>query len=167
MPETPARFADLLRALGKYEVEYIIVGGVAAGIEGAPVATFDVDIVYRREPANVARLAAALRSIGAYYWEHAPKRLVPDEPALLLAGHHSLQTDLGRLDVLGSIGRGRTFEDLIGHTESAALGDGTAFRVLDLETVIATKREPGRSKDLPALSTLEAALEEVRRSSGT
>lgn len=41
-------------------VEYIIVGGVAAGIHGALRMTLDLDVVYRRTPNNIDRLTSAL-----------------------------------------------------------------------------------------------------------
>jgi hypothetical protein len=92
MPERPARFADLLRVLDKHGVEYVLVDALAAILQGAPVSTFDIDIVHRRDSQNVARMMAALRSIHAYYWEHTTKRLVPDDGGLLLPGHHLLDT---------------------------------------------------------------------------
>ena len=36
-------FREILELLNKYEVEYIVVGGVAAVIQGAPITTFDLD----------------------------------------------------------------------------------------------------------------------------
>ena len=42
----PVRFGDLLRALVEGDVDFIVVGGVAAVLEGALVSTFDLDIVY-------------------------------------------------------------------------------------------------------------------------
>src|SRR5690348_5847210 len=99
MPEKPARFADLLRALDAHGVEYVLVGAFAAAVQGAPVTTFDIDIVHRRDPANVERLLDALRSIHAYYWEDTDRRLEPEACALLLPGHHLLRTDLGHIDV--------------------------------------------------------------------
>ena len=42
------RFFDILNVLVRHEVEFIVVGGVAAILEGVPIATFDLDIVYRR-----------------------------------------------------------------------------------------------------------------------
>lgn len=158
MPVKPAKFADLLRALDAHGVEYVLVGGVAANLQGAPLATYDVDIVHRRVPANVARLLSALRSMDAYYWEHAPRRLVPDERVLLLPGHHSLQTDLGRIDVLGQIGSGRSYEDLLSDSIRIDLADGWGVRVLRLKSIIETKRETGRPKDLAAMPVLEETL---------
>jgi len=60
---------DLLgfvRLLSGGGVDYIIVGGVAAGIHGALRTTRDLDVVYGRDPANVARLVAALGPLQPY-----------------------------------------------------------------------------------------------------
>jgi hypothetical protein len=38
----------LLEELGRAGVEYVLVGGMAAVVHGAPLATLDVDIVFRR-----------------------------------------------------------------------------------------------------------------------
>jgi hypothetical protein len=44
----------MLRALR--DVDFILVGGVAAAVQGAPVVTQDVDILYR-EPSNIGVFA--------------------------------------------------------------------------------------------------------------
>jgi hypothetical protein len=49
----------LLSVLNEHAVEYFIVGALAAVLQGAPVVTFDVDIVHRRSPENVTRLLTA------------------------------------------------------------------------------------------------------------
>ena len=49
-----------LRALHDGGVESIVVGGVAAVLNGAPVGTFDMDVVHSRDAANVARLLLVL-----------------------------------------------------------------------------------------------------------
>jgi hypothetical protein len=43
--EAALRFLDILRVLSRHRVEFILVGGVAAILEGAPVSTFDLDIM--------------------------------------------------------------------------------------------------------------------------
>ena len=45
-----------LRSLCEHGVEFIVVGGLAAVLNGAPVNTFDVDIVFSRAPLNIARI---------------------------------------------------------------------------------------------------------------
>src|SRR5882724_5212721 len=46
-------------------VEFIVVGGAAAVIQGAPITTNDLDIVHRRTPENVARLLAVMLQLDA------------------------------------------------------------------------------------------------------
>jgi hypothetical protein len=42
-----SRFLEILKVLSRHQVEFILVGGVAAILEGAPVSTLDLDIVVR------------------------------------------------------------------------------------------------------------------------
>jgi len=48
MPNEPIRFLDALAVLVRHDVEFIVVGGVAVILEGAPVSTLDLDIVHER-----------------------------------------------------------------------------------------------------------------------
>lgn len=52
--------ADLISILAKHEVEFIIVGGMAAVLRGTPVNTFDLNVVYERSTSNIERLLHAL-----------------------------------------------------------------------------------------------------------
>jgi hypothetical protein len=52
--------ADLVSILAKHEVEFIIVGEMAAVLRGTPVNTFDLDVVYERGAINIGRLLQAL-----------------------------------------------------------------------------------------------------------
>ena len=42
-------FLAVLRTLTDHGVEFIVVGGVAAVLRGAPINTFDLDVVYSTE----------------------------------------------------------------------------------------------------------------------
>lgn len=50
----------VVRTLAQGDVEFIVVGGVAARAHGSARLTNDLDVVYRRTPENIARLASAL-----------------------------------------------------------------------------------------------------------
>jgi len=160
-------FRALLTALARADVEFVVVGGVAAFLDGAPVMTFDLDIVHSREESNLERLHMALIGLEACYREHLPKRLEPKLEDLGSVGHHLLQTEHGPLDVLGTVVGGRSFEDLVQHSEKLPIDeDGLSVRVLDLGTLILLKEEMGREKDLQQLRELRHVLEEKRRSAG-
>lgn len=148
----------VLRTLTEHEVEFILVGGVAAAVHGAPIMTQDLDILYRIEPSNLQRLKAALDALDAVVRDD-PRRLRFDISHLETKGHKLTMTRAGALDVLGSINDGLTFEDLEADAESMRLGELNIL-VLRLERLIELKRQLGRAKDLAVLPVLEATLRE-------
>jgi hypothetical protein len=60
-------FRAALEVLARHHVDFIVVGGVAAVLNGAPVSTFDLDIVHARTDANLDRLMHALGELEAHY----------------------------------------------------------------------------------------------------
>ncbi len=154
----PSRFFELLLLLSKYEVSFIVVGGVAAIVEGAPVTTLDLDVVFEQEGENVTRLAQALASLHAVYRDPAGRRILPDEQRLATTRTNLLATDLGPLDALAEIGDGERYESLLKHSHARALG-GATVQVLSLEKVIETKEAANRDKDRAVLPILRRALE--------
>jgi AhpD family alkylhydroperoxidase len=71
-------FRETLEVLDRNRVECILVGGVAAVLQGAPISTLDTDIAYRRTADNIERLIAALRELEAIYRDPAGRRIEPD-----------------------------------------------------------------------------------------
>ena len=57
----------ILRSLHEANIEFILVGGTAAVLLGAPVTTEDVDIVHRQTPENLDRLLSWLLTHSAYH----------------------------------------------------------------------------------------------------
>jgi len=151
------RFLGLLRALLRHGVDFFVVGGVAAQLEGAPILTFDLDVLYDKAPENLARLLAALRELKARYRDPAGRHIEPDAEKLATLRLHLLLTELGALDVLGSIGNGLTYQDLVGRTILYQLGE-SQVRVLELAAVIETKEQANRDKDRAALPVLRQTL---------
>jgi predicted nucleotidyltransferase len=149
----------ILRAL--QDVEFILVGGVAAAVQGAPILTQDVDILYRLESSNLVRLEKALDALGAVA-RGDPRRLRFNLSHLQSKGHKLAMTSAGPLDVLGSINDGLTFEDLIDCAEVMSF-DGIPIHVLQLAKLVELKRRLGRPKDLAVLPVLEATLRERQR----
>jgi hypothetical protein len=57
------KFLEVLRALAREGVDYVLVGGVALGVHGIVRATEDIDLFVRPDAENVERLRRALRSV--------------------------------------------------------------------------------------------------------
>jgi hypothetical protein len=163
MPPASVDPRRILAGLVAHDVRFVVVGGVAAVLQGAPLATFDLDVVHDRSADNVQRLLGALDDLGARSRLHLQAIVRPDASHLVGPGHVLLTTDGGDLDLLGTAGRGRGYDDLVGHSTPMEVGPGLVVQVLDLPTLIELKEEAGRAKDLAALPTLRATLEERRR----
>ena len=162
---SPPKTADLealIDELVKGNVEFIVVGGAAAVLHGAPLTTVDLDIVHRRTEENVARLLTVLAKIDA---EVRPPRAVPLRPTremLLGRGQLNLSTALGPLDPLCQLHSGEGYDELIDSTIRVSDGD-LELTAIDLDTLIRVKSEAGRDKDklaIPVLIALRKRLTE-------
>jgi hypothetical protein len=152
-------FLQILKLFDRHGVEYVVVGGVAAVLQGAPVTTFDIDALVKIDAANADRLLRVLEALEARYREHGTLR--PTREDLLAGGHLLLMTNSGPLDVLGFIGNGKRYEDVAAATSTIPVGD-MSVRVLGIEALIEDKRALGRDKDLAAIRLLEAVLRRSR-----
>lgn len=156
----PTDFAALLRRLLSANVELILVGGVAANVQGSARATYDIDIVYRRSLDNLARLVEALSPLRPYL-RGAPPGLpfAFDVDTLRRGLNFTLTTAIGDVDLLGEVTGGGTYDDLLPASEPVPLF-GLTCRCATLEALIRMKRAAGRPKDLEALAELEALRDE-------
>ena len=134
----------LLDSLNRQGVRFLIVGLGAAVLEGAPLATQDIDLWF--EFVEDVRIQAAAEEAGGFWISGFGVQ----PPAF---GGPQLE----RLDVVLTAHGLEPFDveyrDAIVHQV-----DGVAVHVLPLPRVIASKRSTGRPKDLAALPALEATL---------
>ena len=157
-------FFSILETLSRHDVSYIIVGGVCAVLLGAPVTTFDLDIVPSLEEENRTRLLDAIKELEGHYREQLPRKLQPTLESLGTTGHHLLLTKYGPLDVLGAIGTGSNYTTLQDHVERIQLENGVQLKILDLQTLIAEKEKTRRDKDIGMLNILKAMLNDTLES---
>jgi hypothetical protein len=164
--DSAPRFIEILTVLARHEVELILVGGVAAIIEGAPVSTFDLDIVVLKTAENMHRLLPALRELDARYLDPAGRHIVPDADKLATLRIHRLVTSLGALDVMETIGAGMSYADLVGKTRVSEVA-GVSVRILGLETIILSKEQANRDKDRATLPILRRTLQLKQEGAGS
>ena len=154
----------ILEGLIKAGVDFILVGGLAAVVQGAPVTTMDVDIVHNQSPENIAKLLSFLKSIDAFHRRPDDKVIEPKEGDISGKGHALFTTQLGPLDVLAVIEEGKAFEDLLEHTVEIEFRNHT-IRVLDLKMLIQLKRTSADPKDMQRLPVLEETLRQLNEKS--
>jgi hypothetical protein len=151
---------EILRVLESHGVRYVLIGGLAATLHGSPLRTGDADICPAREPDDLERLAAALRSVGARIRAaDAPQGLPFACNARFLAGVEllNLSTSFGDLDIAFHPAGTRGYDDLIARVDCYDLG-GLVVPVASLEDVIRSKEAANRAKDREGLPTLRTLL---------
>jgi hypothetical protein len=152
-------FLGLFRALDRAGVEHVVVGGVAAILEGAPIATLDLDIVYRSDDENVRRLAGLLDELEARYRDPAGREIRPTASRLQANSVNLMSTTLGPMDATQRIGADWRWEDLADRSHVVKVGE-LEIRVLDLASIIESKIAAGRERDQAMLPVLRRTLEE-------
>lgn len=149
-------FVRILAELVSAEVEFVIIGGVAAVMQGVSLETSDVDIVYCRTPENAERLMTVLERLDADF--------LGDLSDLMGPGPFLLPTLHGKLDLLGETIGKRGYEELLQHSIEVCEA-GLCLKVLDLPMQIKIKEELGRENDMAALPLLRAALKQQQEKS--
>ncbi len=152
----------LLQTLCDAEVDFVVVGGFAAMLHGSSMLTRDLDVCAVLTDASVTRLRTAFRDLHPTH-RHTSQRLsfldTPD-PGVALKNIY-LQTDLGPLDILGSI---TGFEDIADIRRNAVRFDlfGRPVLVISRDDLIKAKEALGRPKDLLVAQELRAIAEKTR-----
>lgn len=139
----------LLTALAGHGVSYVLVGALAARLQGFPRVTADADITPARDPQNLERLAAALHELDArIYTENTPEGLPFDWDGRALARGEmwNLVTSAGRLDIAFAPSGTEGFEDLNDRALSYEVF-GVELRVADLADIIRSKEAADRPQD--------------------
>jgi hypothetical protein len=157
----------LLEALERHGVDFVVVGGVAGLAQGSSYPTYDLDVAYSRDPANMSRLAAALESIGVTL-RGAPPDLPFQIDARTLANgaNFIFDTEFGSFDVLGDIAGISSYEKLRKASDLRRIA-GVMVRVASLDDLISMKRAANRVKDqLMVVEYVELAEELRNRGKG-
>lgn len=150
--------ARLLRALVDGQVDFVVIGGVAAVLHGSSRNTFDLDICFASDPANLRALGRTLVGLRAQLrGVPEPVAFVPDAASLRRVDLLTLKTVAGDLDVLRVPSGAPRYDVLCSHADRYDIG-GFEVRVASVEDLIAMKSAAGRAKDLGDIEELEAIL---------
>lgn len=161
-PQSGSELTNLLEQLCNTGAEFILVGGLAAVSQGAPLTTFDIDIVPSNEESNLRKLLDFLLGVNARHRGRPGGQVLrPTLKDLTTGGHCLLMTDHGPLDLLGTIEQGLGYNDLLDDSSEIQFR-GHSLRVLKLEAMIRMKRSSTRAKDQRYLPLLEETLRKSR-----
>jgi hypothetical protein len=150
---------ETILRLARAQVDFVVVGGVSAVLQGVPIVTLDLDICYSRAAPNIKRLAEALAPLRPRLRGLPPDLpFTFDERALLFGTNFTLEVGDESLDLLGEMSGIGGYEQILAGVQEVAI-EGVPVKVLALTQLIATKEAAGRPKDLAVLPLLKAAWE--------
>ncbi len=137
---------DVFSSFQRYQVKYLVIGGIASVLYGVPRATFDLDILIEATPENAKKLLIALKDA-----QLATATLTTPEE--LLAHEITIFKDHVRIDVQ-TFTPGIEFESAWENRNTIEY-QGRSFLVVSKEDLLASKRAVGRDKDLEDVRLLE------------
>ena len=139
----------LFTTLGKHRVAYVLIGALAARLQGFPRLTADADVTPARDRANLERLAVALRQLVAkVYTESVPEGLPFDGSAARLgrADVWNLVTKAGRLDIAFVPSGTAGFDDLARGAVRFEVY-GVELLAASLDDIVRSKKAADRPQD--------------------
>lgn len=151
--ETPLDAERILRTLAEYEVDYVLIGGLAVQTHGHVRTTNDADLIPAPDPANLQRLAEALHSLDARVLNPGEERTEIDAKMLPRATIWQFVTRDGGIDVMHEVPGGRSFNELSRGALRVRLDDFDV-PVAGLDDLIRMKLARGRPVDLADVASL-------------
>jgi predicted nucleotidyltransferase len=147
---------QLLQFLLENNLDFVLVGGIAAVVHGSAQVTQDLDICLLTKSGAVEELRRILAQL------HPKHRMTPQKLSFLTEprdissiNNIYLDTDLGPLDILSEIKGVGSFERVKKDAITAKVF-GFSCKVISLDDLIAAKKAMGRTKDQAALVELLA-----------
>jgi predicted nucleotidyltransferase len=158
--------SGLLQRLSDADVEFVVVGGVAAVLHGASTVTRDLNVCTNLSDGNLRKLRIAFADLHPVHRIASQRLSFLDTPAPgVPVKNLYLQTDLGALDLLGSI-TGVGDPDQVRASAIEVELFGRSVKVIGLEQLILAKEAVARPKDLLAAMELRAILSRTRTMDG-
>lgn len=166
-PSGPTDAAAIVAVFNRHRVRYVVIGAFAAIAQQAPIdPTRDIDFTPQMTKANLQRLSAALKELGARIRTTAVEERLPfdhDADSLGRATVWNLVCDLGEFDIsFRPSGFDGGYDDLSPGAHVVVIED-VRVRIADLADVIRSKEAAGRPKDLRVLPALYRHLAATRR----
>jgi hypothetical protein len=150
----------ILAVLSAHDVDFVVIGGIAAAAHGAPYPTYDLEIVPASDERNLTRLSAALRELGARVRTAGVDDGLPfdhDATSLAAVGVWNLVTAHGALD-LSFVPSGTAGYPDLSRQAIRTQTFGVVVRLAALKDVIRSKEAANRDKDRLVLPVLREIL---------
>lgn len=157
-------FTQLIKKLNQAQIDFVIVDRFAAILHGGTQVTQDLNVCIQISPDNIKKLRTHLKDIHPYH------RMTPNKVSFLEIPEDLnniknlyLSTDLGLLDIHGTVGGIGEFDALVKNAINIELFNEPC-KVISIDDLIEAKRFMGRPKDLFTIKELECVKNEIIKS---
>ena len=158
--------ATIIAILNRHGVQYVVIGALAAQLQGAPIPrTRDMDITPASDADNLQRLSASLHELRARIrTADVPEGLAFDHDGASLSRSRvwNLTTAFGEFDLSFIPSGTEGYDDLARHAHVIE-SYGQFVPVADLDDVIRSKEAAGRPKDILHLPILLQTSQRLRQ----
>ncbi len=133
----------------------VLIGGLAVILHGGDHVTQDADFAFSRKRENAKLIVQALAPFHPRPWQW-PEELpfVWDDQTLMNSSVLTLQTDIGRIDLLAEPSGSSDYLALRSRALDVEI-NGRVVPVASIDDLIAMKRAAGRPKDMAHIAELE------------
>jgi hypothetical protein len=163
LPPAPPDLRALLTPLVAAGVDFVVIGGMAGTAHGSSYPSYDLDIAYSRDRANLERLVLVLRDLDVTL------RGAPADPpfqldvrALENGANFTFATRHGDFDVLADVAGIKSYSELRQAAELTSIA-GVEVPIASIDHLIAMKRASNRPKDRNMLEEYIVLADEQRR----
>ena len=155
-------YFEILRALARAKVDFIVGGGVACVLHGVERVTMDVDLALHMTPENWGRFLGIMRELHLTprvpiqpetLLDPAVVRSIIEEKHALVFSFLDINRPIRHVDIF--LRPDLSYDSLLPDTETIALED-ISVRVVNMRRMLKIKLgiQPPRSKDLPDIEFL-------------
>jgi hypothetical protein len=144
-------------------VDFVIIGGLAAEMFGASLSTWDLDVCCDFSVENLMRVQTAIGDLHPVY------RLNPRRPAVTITPEFCqglknlyLDTDYGQLDILSDVLGLGDFGEVKRNSIEITFSGGTC-RILSLDALIRSKEVLKEPRDREAVRELKAMRDRLKK----
>lgn len=141
-------YKEMLRALSKENVKFLLVGAYAMAAHGYPRATMDIDIWVMPSPENADAVLRALRRFGSPLHNLTREDLQADGTIFQIG------VAPRRIDIITTLS-GLQFKEVYERSIPLKI-EGIDVRIPLIDDLIRNKRASGRTKDLADAELLES-----------
>lgn len=133
-------FINLLKKLAEYDVDYILIGGVAVIMHGMERLTRDIDLFIRNTPSNIEKLKDALHSL---YQDPSIEEITFNELQKYPVMRYGTPNGF-YIDIMTRLGESVSFEDL---QYEMIEYQGTKIKIATPKSLYELKKDTVRERD--------------------